>query len=533
VAVLLLAIFALLEVGSLRRMSLTADERRHYAYGWQIVNVDATRQGYSMMPFSALNALPRRLAAALDPGPLRRRLETVAFGRYATVACAILLGWLVFRWARELYGPSSGLLALTLFVFDPNILAHGGLVTTDLYAAWTITLAVWSFWRLLNHRGPGVWRVATVSAALFGLAQLAKYSAAYLVPILLLIALGHAAPDLWARARERAWRVLAGRFVTAGQYMALYVAAFLVIVNIGYWGQDTLKPLASSRFESRQFQGVQAALRSVPGLRVPVPGAYVQGMDRTLHTERAGWNVYLLGQVGKDGVAGRRFPEYYAIAWLYKVPIATQLLLLAAIVAYVVRFRRFDFRRNEWPLACTVLFFAWYFTFVFKTQIGFRFALVVLPILFVFTGSLLHDAAAMGRRARVLVGGLLLYLVVSVLSYYPHFLAYFNELVWDRTKAYRVLADSNLDWGQNQAYLREYLRRHPEAVLEPDRPEVGTIVVSVNAYVGLRFAERFRWVRENFEPVGHIAHGHLIFHVSPEALRRVTDPMAADWDDRE
>jgi 4-amino-4-deoxy-L-arabinose transferase-like glycosyltransferase len=486
------------------------------------------------MPFSALNALPRRLAAWLDPGWLRRRLETIEFGRYATVLCAVLLGWLVFRWARELYGPAAGLLALTLFVFDPNILTASGLVTTDLYAAWMVTLTVWAFWRFLNHEGSGVWRAATLSAVIFGVAQLAKYTSAYLAPILILIALGHTAPDLWGLVRAGAWRALAGRFVAFGKYVALYAGAFLVIVNAGYWGQATFRPLAGLEFRSRQFRSVQAALQPVPGLRVPVPWAYVQGLDWVLAKERSDRNnVYLLGQVGKDGVPGRRFPEYYAVAWLYKEPIATQLLLLAAIVAYAARFRRFDFRRNEWPLACTVLFFAWYLTFVFKTQKGFRFALVVLPLLFVFTGSLLRDAAAMGRRSRLLVGGLVLYLVVSVLSYYPHFLPYFNELVWDRTKAYRILADSNLGWGQNKWYLRRYQRRHPEAVLGPERPQTGTIVLSVNEYVGLWFSERYRWVRENFEPVGHIAHGHLIFHVTPEALRRVTDPVPADWQDRE
>ncbi|HWC01730.1 MAG TPA: glycosyltransferase family 39 protein [Methylomirabilota bacterium] len=533
-AAVLLGVFVLLEVGSLRRMTLTTDEHSHYAYGWRIVNFNSERFEESKMPFSALNALPRRLAAWLDPGWLRRRLETIEFGRYATVLCAVLLGWLVFRWARELYGPAAGLLALTLFVFDPNILTASGLVTTDLYAAWMVTLTVWAFWRFLNHEGSGVWRAATLSAVIFGVAQLAKYTSAYLAPILILIALGHTAPDLWGLVRAGAWRALAGRFVAFGKYVALYAGAFLVIVNAGYWGQATFRPLAGLEFRSRQFRSVQAALQPVPGLRVPVPWAYVQGLDWVLAKERSDRNnVYLLGQVGKDGVPGRRFPEYYAVAWLYKEPIATQLLLLAAIVAYAARFRRFDFRRNEWPLACTVLFFAWYLTFVFKTQKGFRFALVVLPLLFVFTGSLLRDAAAMGRRSRLLVGGLVLYLVVSVLSYYPHFLPYFNELVWDRTKAYRILADSNLGWGQNKWYLRRYQRRHPEAVLGPERPQTGTIVLSVNEYVGLWFSERYRWVRENFEPVGHIAHGHLIFHVTPEALRRVTDPVPADWQDRE
>jgi hypothetical protein len=203
----LLLIFAILAVGSLQRMTLTADEESHYGYGWKLLHFDASRgDDNSKMAFSALNALPRRIVSCSRRDP-RSRLETVEFGRYVTVVCALFLAWLVYRWARALYGPAAGLLALTLYVFEPNILAHAGLVTTDLYATWMTALAVWSFWRLLNHEGPGVWRVATVSAIVFAVAQLAKYTSAHLAPILILIAGGHAAPEPWM---PRARRAVAG-----------------------------------------------------------------------------------------------------------------------------------------------------------------------------------------------------------------------------------------------------------------------------------------------------------------------------------
>jgi hypothetical protein len=533
-AVLLLAAFVLLQVGSSQRKTITINEPDHYRYGWQLLHFNSSRLDDSKMPFSMLNALPRRIAeAVLPPGALRRHLATIEFARYVTLAGAVLLGWLIFVWARSLYGGGGGLLALALYVFDPNILAHGALVGTDLYGTAMIALAVWAFWRFLIHEGPGIWRAAAVSALCFALAQLAKYTAAYLVPILLGIALGHAGPALWALVRQGHWRGLGRQLGRASAYVALYVAAFLVVVNLGYWGQRTLEPLAASQFRSSEFQRVQAALAGVPGLRLPVPWAYVEGLDWVFHNERGGVNVYLLGEMGKDGVVGRRFPEYYLVAWLYKEPIATQLLLLLAIGVYALRFRRFDFHRNEWPLACTALFFAWYFLFVYNFQLGYRFALVGLPVVFVFTASLLSEAAGLGRRARWLVGALLVYLVVSVLSYYPHFIPYMNELVWDRSRAYTVLADSSLVLDENHWYMRRYLRQHPAVVFEPAAPMAGTLLVRVEFYLGLFFIERFRWLRENFEPVGHVAHGHLLFRVTPEALQLVTDPLAADWEDKE
>ncbi|HEY7142104.1 MAG TPA: glycosyltransferase family 39 protein [Methylomirabilota bacterium] len=530
---LLLLMFALLAIGSLQRMTLTYDETDHYHYGWKLLHFDASRgEDNSKMPFSMLNTLPRKVASLLDDGPVRRRLETIEFGRHVTVACALMLAWLVYRWARALYGPAAGLFSLVLFVFDPNVLAHAELVTTDLYAAWMTALAVWSFWRLLNHEGPGVWRVATVSAVLVALAQVAKYTCAYLVPILALTALGHAVPTLWALAGEGRWRAAGARCLAAARFALLYVAAFLVVVNAAYWGLRTLRPLRDYEFASHQFRGVQEWAGPVAGARVPLPEPYLQGLDRVLADERGGANVYLLGQSGQDGVPGQRFPEYFLVAWLYKEPIATQVLLLLALAAYALRWRRFDFRRNEWPLACAVAFFAWYFIFVYNFQVGFRHALVVHPLLFVLAGSLLRAPRELSRGARVALAGLLVWLGVSTLSYYPHFLAYFNEFVRDRTQSYRILVDSNLDWGQSGRYVERYLRAHPDASLEPERPRPGTLLVSANKFSGLLLGEQFRWLRENFEPVGHVAYAYLLFHVTPEALRRVIDPVPPDAGDK-
>jgi hypothetical protein len=106
VGALLLA-FAILALGSLQRMSLACDEPAHNDYG-RILNFDASRSvNNSKVPFSVLDALPRRLAPLLDPGRARHCLETVEFDRYMTLACTVLLGWLAYRWARALYGPGG------------------------------------------------------------------------------------------------------------------------------------------------------------------------------------------------------------------------------------------------------------------------------------------------------------------------------------------------------------------------------------------------------------------------------------------
>jgi hypothetical protein len=115
--------------------------------------------------------------------------------------------------------------------------------------------------------------------------------------------------------------------------------------------------------------------------------------------------------------------------------------------------------------------------------------------------------------------------VVSVLSYYPHYIAYFNELVWDRKIAYKILADSNLDWGQSRDDLEKYQEGHPEAVYSPGEIQAGQLVVSVNDLVGVTAAgpQQYAWLRENFEPDGTIAYSYLIYNVSQNDIDRLCE----------
>src|ERR1700724_1477315 len=55
--------------------------------------------------------------------------------RLAVAVLAIALSLVIFFAAREWFGTTAALAALTLAVFDPNLLAHSGLVTTDIGAA--------------------------------------------------------------------------------------------------------------------------------------------------------------------------------------------------------------------------------------------------------------------------------------------------------------------------------------------------------------------------------------------------------------
>ncbi|GBL11131.1 hypothetical protein MSj_02631 [Microcystis aeruginosa Sj] len=61
-------------------------------------------------------------------------------------------------------------------------------------------------------------------------------------------------------------------------------------------------------------------------------------------------------------------------------------------------------------------------------QIGIRYILMIFPFLFVFASRIVTGWQAYKRPYRILIIVLTLYLLISNLSYFPHYISYFNEL---------------------------------------------------------------------------------------------------------
>jgi hypothetical protein len=106
-------------------------------------------------------------------------------GRVVLLLFAVLALVIAWMWARELWGWWGAALAALLMAFDPNMAAHGGLVTTDVGVSALMVAALYFYLRAL--RG-GAWYDAGAFALFFALAQVAKFSALVLVPIVVVIA---------------------------------------------------------------------------------------------------------------------------------------------------------------------------------------------------------------------------------------------------------------------------------------------------------------------------------------------------------
>jgi hypothetical protein len=529
IAFLLLCVFFMLSFFSVLGQSATYDEARNYNYGKRILNGNSDRPGDisildgvridgSMMAASAFNGIPSKIATFLPQGELRSLLGSIFIARLVTIFFSLLVAWLIHHWTRSLYGAIPAFFALTFYIFDPNIIAHSQLVTTDMYAWGTTLLVFFCSWKFANHRS---WQNGLLWATALGLSSLAKYTTVILIPLSLLTILIHDLPEIIKKYKGHAISTIkeySGKFTA---YLLGSIVVSILFINIGFLFNKTWMRFGDYEFSSRLLGSIQSDLPILDNLPVPVPFPYLEGFDLTYYYGEEGLafgNTYLLGEL-RDGREG--FKGYYFIASFFKVPIATQLIILFTFYVYISDSRRRErFFSDEVFLLAPILFFTIYFNFLFSIHIGIRYYLVLFPLLYVFCGSLFTGWNEFSKSQKRVSALLIIYLALSTLSYFPNYMPYFNEFLWDKRQAYKILADSNIDYGQSEGALNTYLASHSTAIYNPAGPVSGTVVIGVNDLVGVfGKPQQYAWLRENFEPQDMIARTYLIYDISTEELQ--------------
>ena len=522
---LMLLFFFLIGAFSIRDKSKTSDENAHYLYGRNIaLKGDAVRFDDSKMPITALNALPRKWGRNFPAGNFRSFLQEFWAARLVTLLFSALVALVVFIWSRSLYGFIPALFSLAFYLFDPNIIAHSRLVTTDVYAMGTTVFVFFTLWCFANRRNL---LNGLLCALALGVSLAAKYSAIVFIPLALLTLLIFDAPAFLESYRKHHAKIVAQYLRKYVFYLVITLVVAVLVVNISFLSTRTFAQLEDYQFQSDLFRSLQQipVIKKIP---LPLPYPYLEGLDLVMFNEHTGasyGNIYLLGQVrkGDNGFLG-----YFFIASLLKVPITSQVIYLLAFYFYLrdPQCRKHFFTADIF-LFIPVLFFTIYYNFFFNAQIGIRYYLVVFPFLYIFSGHLFKNFVRFTSAGKLLLLGGMVYLLGSVLSYYPNFLSYFNEIVWNRSHAYRYLADSNIDWGQNSEELTEYMSLHPDAVYAPEEIQPGHIVLGVNELTGVSGGpQKYEWLRENFEPVDTISYTYLIYEISADDIASLCSESA-------
>ncbi len=380
----------------------------------------------------------------------RGRLVLLLFGMLAIV--------IAFLWARELWGWWGAALAALLVAFDPSFAAHSGLVTTDVGLAALMVAALYFYWRALRH---GTWYDVAAFALCFALAQVAKFSALVLVPVVIVIGLQR---GLTGTPWKRIGAVLGvGAVVTIAVIWAAYgfrwraseqPLRMRVVVDDWYATKQLLPQYpdgppepAIQRMRPYAHIGASGRLLLFAYDRHLLPEAYVYGIASIVRSSLVRPS-FLRGEYSNRG-----FPSYFFWTFLYKTTIPAIVLIVAGL--FLARRTRSDaLPFLLWPV---VLYLA--VSMSSSLNIGHRHILPVYPFLYVLCGALARYRAAWIAAGAAAVASLVVF-VPRPSPMWGRQLSYMNELAGGPRRGYERLVDSNFDWGQDLPRLADWLRAY-------------------------------------------------------------------------
>jgi 4-amino-4-deoxy-L-arabinose transferase-like glycosyltransferase len=460
--------------------------------------------------------IPFSMASAEQPRPFSfnspLRPETLfAVARAPVTALFFLLvlvtGWAVRTWAGDL----PGILAAALLAFEPNLLAHAGVLHTDLAAALcffgTLVLAV----RALERRSLGLW--AATGAAL-GASLASKFSCVLLVPMVALLALTGLFRERRAAAREGRrpdLLELRGLLLAGATSLALLLGTYAIAMR--HMG-DAEAEKAVRIFLASRLAPDATIDRIVAISRLSKEtGHYAAGLAGIAVQNRTGGGVNTLnGRLSVDG-----FWEYFFVAFAVKSTLATLAVLGIACAVGVARRVRPDLVLLTLVLPPAYLFLTGMAT---SYNIGIRHMLPVYPLLLSAAVLVLFRSLS-ARAAAAVLTALASVQLVETLRVHPHELSFFNAAAGGPANGAAWLNDSNLDWGQDL----ERLARRLEARGEEGRATIAYFGGGDVPYYAPK-ATVFIPLKTPLRP-GLWAVSSFLMCCGPEALAFHGDPAAA------
>jgi len=320
------------------------------------------------------------------------------------VACLV-----IYAWGMRSYGGAVAVIALFFFTFLPPILAHAGLATTDM--AVTAFLGA-AFVAGLRWADRPAWKRGLLFGACTGLAAISKFSSLVFFPAAAALALAG-----YLFFERPAISSLAGKVKERLPSFGLAVATGAFLIAAIY------------RFSlSTLFAGIRA----------------VEAHNAEGHI------AYLLGRRSTSG-----FWYFYPVVLAVKTPLA--LLLLFGLALWWTC-RDFARLRRDWPALAFVAAILLVALFS-RINIGVRHILPVyfgISLLAAAAVPKLLERAPARRWIRAAMAVLVLWFAGSSLWVHPDYLGYTNELAGSTPE--KVLADSDLDWGQDMKRLAGRLR---------------------------------------------------------------------------
>lgn len=431
------------------RTSATYDEVEYLKLGarwWRTGEQETiTRMGspllfWKLQQAPVLAVLDRVGLGALIDDPVGQQARLLPLIRVGGLWLWLVAFGVVAVWARRFYGPRAMAASAWWFALSPNLLAHGGLATMEMpiTASWALSWFLFVEFLIRGRR----WAFVG-SAVVAGIAFSCKFTAIVLPPLLGLAWLvdGIAAgglPQAWPTFRRVSLGMLA--------FMAMMVASDLIVTGFArIRPSPTAGPHPS--VDGRWGEPMDSIVQGL--IETPMPRDWVGLANQLRHQKSGGWS-YLLGERRERG-----WWYYYFVALAVKTPLTVGLVMIGRVIW---RSENVEQRRAARAILVGTAGFLALAAIGSSRNYGVRYLLPLAPAAVVWVSGLAEGP----RWARILIWAGLGGQAVAVAGIHPNELAYFNVLAGGPRGGRRVLADSNLDWGQGARSLAELQGERPE-----------------------------------------------------------------------
>ncbi|MFA7385460.1 MAG: glycosyltransferase family 39 protein [Candidatus Paceibacterota bacterium] len=380
--------------------------------------------------------------------------KIMLFSRTVMILFLLLLGFLIFHFARKKYGNKAGLISLFLFSFSPTFLAHGRLINTDIGAAFGALLSFYFWLKFLEKPSK---KSVLLAGITFGIALSLKFSLVLLIPTFVIITL------VYALLQEKPFYQLLKYSLLS--FLAGVIGMVFVVFPLYQYHVYNYPPERQARdaeyiletFGNRTIVNGIIYSSEKPFLR---PFAqYFLGLFTAMQRVDGGNTTFFLGEIS-SGSFKSYFPTVYFIKETLTFHILT-IISLALLFLYILKYRLFQrpiYALREYFAEFSMFVFMaiyWYTSINSNLNIGVRHLLPVFPFAFILVGGAISKIN-FSKSFKILLFALFSFQIYSVISIYPHFLAYFNETVTPQ-KGHLYVVDSNLDWGQDLKRLKNLL----------------------------------------------------------------------------
>ncbi|HEY1205178.1 MAG: glycosyltransferase family 39 protein [Bryobacteraceae bacterium] len=390
----------------------------------------------------------------------------------------------VYFWARRFFGIPTAVVSVWLFSFLPAVLAHAGLGTTDMaltafVGAAFVAMLAWA-------ENPTLRR-----SALFGvagaLAVLSKFSSLVFFPAAAAVAL--LAYLVGARPGFRRFFAHAGR-------LALPLAAAGGVAILAIW--------AGYRFHFGPSPWA--------GISLPAPELY-SGIRSVIEHNRNGHLAYLLGHHEVFG-----WWYFFPVVLAVKTPLPFLALSGFGAAISLARWRQMSGAYLV-PLGFALAILG--VGMAGHINVGLRHILPIylgLAIMAAIGTVRLYELARRRGWAKAAFVVLTGWFALTSLGAHPDYLPYFNAIAGDQPE--RIVADSDLDWGQDMTRLATRLR------------EIGAASVTFQPLVFDFYDRRGLPPMDFGSPLAPSPGWNAVSLTMWKVMRMGVNPPATPWPDR-